>query len=54
VNLVALPDSVDADAAAGPGCRFATAYRAVLQVGRLRAGEWVAVTVAAASASRRR
>ena len=25
------------------GCRFATAYRAVLQVGRLRAGEWVAV-----------
>jgi D-arabinose 1-dehydrogenase-like Zn-dependent alcohol dehydrogenase len=43
VNLVALPDSVDADAAAGLGCRFATAYRAVLQVGRVRAGEWVAV-----------
>src|SRR5262245_12049720 len=43
VNLVALPDGLDFDAAAAPGCRFATAYRAVLQVGRVRAGEWVAV-----------
>src|SRR4051794_31070562 len=43
VNLVALPDDLDADAAAALGCRFATAYRAVLQVGRLRAGEWLAV-----------
>jgi alcohol dehydrogenase len=43
VNLVALPDSLDAEAAAALGCRFATAYRAVLQVGRVRAGEWVAV-----------
>jgi D-arabinose 1-dehydrogenase-like Zn-dependent alcohol dehydrogenase len=43
VNLVALPDALDFDAAAALGCRFATAYRAVLQVGRVRAGEWVAV-----------
>src|SRR4051794_41372942 len=43
VNLVALPDDLDADAAAALGCRVATAYRAVLQVGRLRAGEWLAV-----------
>jgi alcohol dehydrogenase len=43
VNLVALPDGVDDLAAAGLGCRFATAWRAVLQVGRVRAGEWVAV-----------
>jgi alcohol dehydrogenase len=43
VNLVALPGSLEADAAAALGCRFATAYRAVLQVGRVRAGEWVAV-----------
>src|SRR5215204_5053538 len=43
VNLVALPESVGDVAAAGLGCRFATAYRAVLQVGRARAGEWVAV-----------
>jgi D-arabinose 1-dehydrogenase-like Zn-dependent alcohol dehydrogenase len=43
VNLVALPDGLDFDAAAALGCRFATAYRAVLQVGRVRGGEWVAV-----------
>jgi alcohol dehydrogenase len=43
VNLVALPDGLEYDAAAALGCRFATAYRAVLQVGRVRAGEWVAV-----------
>jgi alcohol dehydrogenase len=43
VNLVALPDSVGAAAAAGLGCRFATAYRAVVQVGRAQPGEWVAV-----------
>ena len=43
VNLVALPDGLEYDAAAALGCRFATAYRAVLQVGRVRAGEWLAV-----------
>jgi D-arabinose 1-dehydrogenase-like Zn-dependent alcohol dehydrogenase len=43
VNLVVLPEGIDSDAAASLGCRFATAYRAVLQVGRVRAGEWVAV-----------
>jgi alcohol dehydrogenase len=43
VNLVGLPGELDADAAAALGCRFATAYRALLQVGRLRGGEWVAV-----------
>ncbi len=43
VNLVGLPDAVGAVAAAGLGCRFATAYRAVLQVGRAQPGEWVAV-----------
>jgi alcohol dehydrogenase len=43
VNLVALPADLATDAAAALGCRFATAYRAVLQVGRVRAGEWVAV-----------
>jgi D-arabinose 1-dehydrogenase-like Zn-dependent alcohol dehydrogenase len=43
VNLVALPDSLDAVAAASLGCRFATAYRAVLDRGRARPGEWVAV-----------
>ena len=43
VNLVALPDAVEAVTAASLGCRFATAYRAVVQVGRVRAGDWVAV-----------
>ena len=43
VNLVGLPDAVDAVTAAGLGCRFATAFRAVVEVGRVRAGEWVAV-----------
>ncbi|HEV3407107.1 MAG TPA: alcohol dehydrogenase catalytic domain-containing protein [Gaiellaceae bacterium] len=43
VNLVPLPDELDTKAAASLGCRFATAYRAVLQVGRVRPGEWVVV-----------
>lgn len=43
VNLVALPEDMGFAAAASLGCRFATAWRAVLQVGRARAGEWVTV-----------
>jgi alcohol dehydrogenase len=43
VNLVRLPDGLDFVTAASLGCRFATAYRAVVSQGRLRAGEWVAV-----------
>lgn len=43
VNLVALPQALDAVAAASLGCRFATAYRAVLDQGRATVGEWVAV-----------
>lgn len=43
VNLVALPDSLDAVAAASLGCRLATAYRAVVHQGRVRPGDWVAV-----------
>jgi D-arabinose 1-dehydrogenase-like Zn-dependent alcohol dehydrogenase len=43
VNLVRLPDELGFDEAATLGCRFATAYRAVRQVGQARAGEWVAV-----------
>src|SRR4051812_35866115 len=43
VNLVALPEAVGDVAAASLGCRFATAYRAVLQVGRVRPAEWLAV-----------
>ncbi|MBB6627482.1 alcohol dehydrogenase catalytic domain-containing protein [Nocardioides sp. KIGAM211] len=43
VNLVRIPDEVSADVAAGLGCRFGTAYRAVAQVADVRAGETVVV-----------
>lgn len=43
VNLVALPEELPFVTAAGLGCRFATAFRAVTGVGRVRPGEWVAV-----------
>lgn len=43
INLVALPDEIDDATAAGLGCRFATSYRAVMGVGRLREGENVVV-----------
>jgi D-arabinose 1-dehydrogenase-like Zn-dependent alcohol dehydrogenase len=42
-NLVALPDSLDFVRAASLGCRFATAYRAVVSQGRTAPGEWLAV-----------
>jgi D-arabinose 1-dehydrogenase-like Zn-dependent alcohol dehydrogenase len=43
VNVVAVPDDLALATAAALGCRYATAFRAVVQVGRVRAGEWVAV-----------
>ncbi|MFD6876286.1 MULTISPECIES: zinc-dependent alcohol dehydrogenase family protein [unclassified Streptomyces] len=43
VNLVAVPEDVSFATAAGLGCRFATAFRAVTARGRVAPGEWVAV-----------
>jgi len=43
LNLVALPDSMAFDVAASLGCRFATAFRAVVDQGRTCAGQWVVV-----------
>src|SRR3954463_2517657 len=43
VNLVALPDGLPMTPAATLGCRYATAFRAVVQVAGVRPGEWVAV-----------
>src|SRR5206468_9660836 len=45
VNLVRLPppEAMTFTTAALLGCRFATAYRAVVGQGRTRPGEWVAV-----------
>lgn len=42
-NLVRLPDDLLPVAAASLGCRFATAYRAVVQQGAIASGDWVAV-----------
>lgn len=43
VNLVRLPGELTYATAAALGCRFATAFRAVVAQGRAAAGEWVAV-----------
>lgn len=42
-NLVALPESLDFVQAASLGCRFATAFRAVVSLGRLTGDQWLAV-----------
>ena len=42
-NLVAVPEQVASTTAASLGCRFATAYRAVVDRARVTDGEWVTV-----------
>src|SRR6476661_1992280 len=42
-NLIGLPESIDFATAAGLGCRFATAYRALVGRARVTEGEWVTV-----------
>lgn len=42
-NLVAIPERVDFATAASLGCRFATAYRALVGRARVARGEWVTV-----------
>ena len=43
LNLVALPETMDFATAASLGCRFATSFRAVVDQGKVSAGQWVAV-----------
>lgn len=43
LNAVALPESMDFATAASLGCRFATSFRAVVDQGKVSAGQWVAV-----------
>lgn len=43
INLVALPESLDFTTAASLGCRFVTSFRAVVDQGQTRAGQWLAV-----------
>jgi len=43
LNLVALPETMDCATAASLGCRFVTAWRAVVDQGGARPGQWLAV-----------
>lgn len=43
INLVHLPDEIDFVTAASLGCRFITSFRAVIDQGKVSAGQWVAV-----------
>ena len=43
INLVHLPDEIDFVTAASLGCRFITSFRAVIDQGKVAAGQWVAV-----------
>jgi alcohol dehydrogenase len=43
INLVHLPNEIDFITAASLGCRFITSFRAVIDQGKVAAGEWVAV-----------
>jgi alcohol dehydrogenase len=42
-NLIKLPDSLSYVTAASLGCRFVTAFRAIVDQGKLACGEWLAV-----------
>ncbi|WP_412067472.1 zinc-dependent alcohol dehydrogenase family protein [Rubrivirga sp. IMCC43871] len=43
LNVVRLPEALGFATAASLGCRFVTAFRAVVDQGRVSAGQWVAV-----------
>lgn len=43
LNVVALPETMGFATAASLGCRFATSFRAVVDQGKVSAGQWVAV-----------
>ena len=43
INLVRLPDDIDFVTAASLGCRFITSFRAGVDQGRVRPGQWLAV-----------
>ncbi|RUU61940.1 alcohol dehydrogenase, partial [Mesorhizobium sp. M2C.T.Ca.TU.009.01.2.1] len=42
-NLVRLPEEMEYATAASLGCRFVTSFRAIVDQGRVKPGEWVAV-----------
>jgi propanol-preferring alcohol dehydrogenase len=42
LNCIRLPEGVDSLSAAALGCRYMTAYRAVVDRGRVQTGQWLA------------
>ncbi len=42
-NLVPVPDEIDFVTASSLGCRFITSFRAIVEQGKVKGGEWVAV-----------
>ncbi len=42
-NLVRIPEEIDYVTAASLGCRFVTSFRAIVEQGKVTAGQWVAV-----------
>ncbi|MDW3194402.1 MAG: zinc-dependent alcohol dehydrogenase family protein [Cytophagales bacterium] len=42
-NLVRLPEEMTYETAASLGCRFITAFRAIVDIGNVKGGEWVTV-----------
>jgi alcohol dehydrogenase len=42
-NLVRLPEAIEFETAASLGCRFVTSFRAIVDQGKVAAGQWVAV-----------
>lgn len=42
-NLVRVPEAIDLTTAASLGCRFVTSFRAVVDLAKIRPGEWLAV-----------
>jgi alcohol dehydrogenase len=43
INLVRLPENLSFDTAASLGCRFVTSFRAIVDQGKVSAGQWVAI-----------
>ncbi|MBN2090731.1 zinc-dependent alcohol dehydrogenase family protein [candidate division KSB1 bacterium] len=43
INLVRLPEAISFVSAASLGCRFITSFRAIVDQGKVKAGQWVAV-----------
>jgi D-arabinose 1-dehydrogenase-like Zn-dependent alcohol dehydrogenase len=43
LNCIRLPEGVESLSAAALGCRYMTAYRAVVDQGRVQPGQWIAV-----------